>query len=173
MISKSAAQPPRRPGVFGVVHVDNTLRPLRRITRLIGGAYTRSTLPNPPGSLAKMTVLFAGCTPPNTPGPLPSPTGLRIIAQGSQNPGHPFVATSSSRRTPTGFRPFKSYRLHPRHRRCGTPLGFATKSVPCALTFQGSPLRGQPFARMRKAFGLQTCQTVPNPQARKPMLLLP
>lgn len=57
----------RRPGVFGVVHVDHTLRPLRRITRLIGGMFTRSTFPNQSGSLAKGISDLASPTAPNIP----------------------------------------------------------------------------------------------------------
>ena len=52
----------------------------------------------------------------------------------------------------------------------GTPLGFATKSVTCALTFQGSPLRGQPFALMQKALGLR-CRTAPTVARRKFVLV--
>ena len=57
----------RRPGVFGVVHVDHTLRPLRRMTRLIGGMFTRSTFPNQSGSLAKEISDLASPTAPNIP----------------------------------------------------------------------------------------------------------
>ncbi|MEQ1748206.1 MAG: hypothetical protein ABL974_02205 [Prosthecobacter sp.] len=57
----------RRPGVFGGVHVDHTLRPLRRITRLIGGIFTRTNFPNQSGSLAKGIIGVASFSAPNTP----------------------------------------------------------------------------------------------------------
>lgn len=44
-----------------------SLRPLHRMTRLIGGMFTRSTFPNLSGSLAKGIVHLASFTAPNTP----------------------------------------------------------------------------------------------------------
>jgi hypothetical protein len=96
----------RRPGVFGVVHVDHTLGPLHRITRLIGGMFTRSTFPNQSGSLAKGISDLASPTAPNIPN---LRLGRRVlegreIVAGGETTGSCGVHSVLSRRAPAGAR---------------------------------------------------------------------
>ncbi len=96
----------RRPGVFGVVHVDNTLGPLHRITRLIGGMFTRSTFPNQSGSLAKGISDLASPTAPNIPNLRLGRSVLegREMVAGGETTGLCGIPSVLSRRAPAGAR---------------------------------------------------------------------
>jgi hypothetical protein len=85
----------------------------------------------------------------------PSPTGLRIIAQGSQNPGYRRAPRPIHAEPQRGFRNFRPRRHHPRSRPATEPaLGFG-RGDDLAEQPRGALAKARhPWAMIRKPLGL-------------------